>query len=69
MIKREDSFLNPFNDMVVRSEADSGGGDGGTRCLPLPPSFRPLFFAITCFFFKNHFEELQTVLFEVEPDH
>ena len=25
-----------------------------------------LFFAITCFFFCNHFEELQTLLFEVE---
>ena len=35
---------------------------------PPPP---PLFFAITCFvlffvFFPNHFEELQTMLFEAE---
>ena len=35
------------------------GGVRGTRPLA------PLFFAITCFF-KNHFEELLNVLFEVE---
>ena len=40
----------------ARSEADSGGRRGG--------SVHP-FFAITCFFY-NHFEELQTVLLEVE---
>ena len=41
------------------TEADSGGrvcGEGGRDLL---------FFAIT-YFFCNHFEELQTVLFEIE---
>ena len=41
------------------TEADSEGDAGGA---PSPP---PFFFAITCFF-CSHFEELQTVLFEVE---
>ena len=37
------------------SEADLGGLEQAS-----------LFFALTCFFFCNHFEELQTVLFDVE---
>ena len=40
-----------------------GGGGGRARGARVPL----LFFAITCCcFFYNHFEELQTVLFEVE---
>ena len=38
-------------------EADSEGGAGGAH--------PPFFFPITCLLF-NHFEELQTMLFEVE---
>ena len=41
-------------------EADSGGGRWGAGGV------RPPFFANTWGFFCNHFEELQTVLFEVE---
>ena len=42
--------------MLATAEADSGGRARGAR-VP--------FFAVTCFF-SNHFEELQTVFFEVE---
>ena len=56
------SFLGFFKSLLKVSllsiaEVDSGGGAGGA------PSF---FLESLVFFFCNHFEELQTVLFEVE---
>ena len=55
-------------------EADSGRGWGGRGGCAIPRPSPPYFFAITCccflqslvVVFCNHFEELQTVLFEVE---
>ena len=44
--------------IILRGRLKEGGG-GRAEAAPF------LFFAITCFF-CNHFEELQTVLFEVE---
>ena len=51
--------------MKRSSEVDLGGGGGG---VGWDARGAPLFFAVTCFFFFfwNHFEELQTVFFEVE---
>ena len=46
------TFIHRENMDIVDTEADSGGA-------------ARIFFAITCFF-RNHFEELQTMLFEVE---
>ena len=43
------------------TEADSGGGAGEA-----PPLFLQSLVFFCCFFFCSHFEELQTVSFEVE---
>ena len=45
--------------VIIISKADSGGGGGGRAS--------PIFLkSVVFFFFCNHFEELQTALFEVE---
>ena len=60
MGNRENREANKFfnSKRIWKTEADSGEKRHEGRA--------PLYFAITCFFFCNHFEELQTVLFEVE---
>ena len=55
-------YKNFFGLQDIRSKGGFRVGRGGRA--PSPPS-TPLFFAITCVF-CNHFEELQTVLIEVE---
>ena len=55
--------------MLLWSEANSGGEEGGRAGGACSPYFLQSFVFFVCFFFVfvfNHFEELQTVLFEVE---
>ena len=47
-------------------EADSGGGWGGRGGCAIPRLPHPYFLQSLVIVFCNHFEELQTVLFEVE---